>query len=104
MNYTINQLIFCLVRCFFYLDSKNCRVVLFSPFNKASFAVRIKEAVRQNKGLQMGNVRILVHLPPILAELQNVAQIGYDGSGKEGGEAEENPLQHLLHISLVSAD
>ena len=40
-------------------------------FNEASFAHQIRETVRKNQGLNMGKIKILVHLPPILDALHN---------------------------------
>ena len=42
-------------------------------FNEASFAQQIKETVRQNRGINLGDIRIHVHLPPILDALHNEA-------------------------------
>ena len=54
------------------LGSKNNSAIVVA-FNEASFAHQIKDAVKQNRGLRMGDIKIHVHLPPILDSLHNEA-------------------------------
>ena len=54
------------------LGSKNNSAIVVA-FNEASFAHQIKDAVRQNRNLRMGDIKIHAHLPPILDALHNEA-------------------------------
>ena len=54
------------------LGSKNNSAIVIA-FNEASFAHQIKDTVRQNRNLRMGDIKIHAHLPPILDSLHNEA-------------------------------
>ena len=54
------------------LSGRNNAAIVVA-FNEASFAQQIKETVRKDRGLAMGKIKILIHLPPILDCLHNAA-------------------------------
>ena len=82
------------------LGPKNNSAIVVA-FTEASFAQQIKETVRKGKDLRLGQIKIQVHLPPILDCLHNAA-LKFRSEELEKARKAGKPRKIHCNISLSS--